>query len=468
MGTALDLDDVQGNILNGYGFGHAAHLLVHADTADAMRQCLGQVEGRVTNAARWPEGQRPPATLNIAISYRGFERLGLRPSLLARFPEAFRTSTRERAAGLGDVGPSSPEGWDEHLGTGHVHLVLTVCTQERENLRRERDELCREVEAIPGLTVADVQETHELSHRREHFGYADGFSQPEIEGVDRPSSHRAPWDGGVGSPVPDGGWNPIKLGEFLLGHPDEDDQVDTEPHPELVRNGTYVVYRKLEQNVPRFRELLAEASGQTGLPEELVAAKVMGRWRDGTPLATQPLRTDSRDLTQAANEQPANDFRYLPDDRDGHVCPVGAHIRRANPRDALDFGGALRDSGRLTARHRIIRRGMPYGDPYDPDGDGDGDGGRGLLFICYNADIVRQFETVQANWCNDGDTFGLGDDRDYFIGGIGGSDRMTIPMPDGRPKFVQVRPDLVVTRGSEYLFAPGMRALHALANGVFG
>src|SRR5829696_6546683 len=97
MATALDLNDVQGNILNGYGFGHAAHLLVHADTAEAMRQCLGQVEGRVTTAARWPEGQRPSATLNIAISYRGFERLGLRRSLLVRFPEAFREPTRDRA-----------------------------------------------------------------------------------------------------------------------------------------------------------------------------------------------------------------------------------------------------------------------------------------------------------------------------------------------------------------------------------
>ena len=467
MGAGLALEDVQGNILNGYGFPHAVHLLLHADTAEAARQCLLQVENRVTTAVRWSQDDRPRTTLNVAVTYRGFERLELRPALLARFPEAFRASTRDRAAELGDTGPSDPEGWDEHLGTGHVHLVLTVCARQPEDLSQKWQRLRSEVEAIPGLTVAVEQETRELAHRREHFGYADGFSQPDIEGVERPSHHRASWDSGVGVPLPDGGWEPVKLGEFLLGHPDEDGQVDTEPHPDLVRNGTYVVYRKLEQDVTGFLDLLTEATRQTGLAPELVAAKVMGRWRDGTSLESQPHRTPRDDLSDVANYQPANDFRYLPDDRDGHRCPLGAHVRRANPRDALDFGGALRHSGRLTARHRIIRRGMPYGDPYDPEADGDL-GRRGLLFICFNADIARQFETIQVHWCNDGDTFGLGDDRDWFVGGAVGSGKMTIQMPDGRPRFVPVRPDLVVTRGSEYLFTPGMRALHSLVEGAFG
>ncbi len=467
MGAVLALDDVQGNILNGYGFGHAVHLLLHADTAEAARQCLRQVEGRVTTAVRWPADDRPCTTLNVAVTHSGFARLGLPPALLARFPEAFRERPRDRAAELGDVGRSDPGGWDEHLGTGHVHLALTVCARERDDLSAEWRRLREEVEAIPGLTVAVEQETHDLAHRREHFGYADGFSQPDIEGVERPSHHRAPWDSGVGVPLPDGGWEPVKLGEFLLGLPDEDGQVDTEPDPDLVRNGTYVVYRKLEQDVPGFQAFLAEAARRTGLAPELLAAKIMGRWRDGTPLATHPYRTPPGDLTDVATDQPANDFRYLPDDRDGHRCPLGAHVRRVNPRDALDFGGALRDSGRLTARHRIIRRGMPYGDPYDPEHDGAA-GPRGLLFICFNADIARQFETVQAHWCNDGDTFGLGDDRDWFIGGAGGSQKMTIPMPEGRPRFVEVRPDLVITRGCEYLFAPGIGALRKLAEGAFG
>lgn len=466
MTTALDLDDVQGNILNGYGsdFGHAVHLLLHASTAEAARQCLRQVADRVTTAVRWSPDDHPRTTLNVAITYSGFEQLGLRRDLLARFPEVFRSSTRDRAAELGDVGPSHPAGWDEHLGTGHVHVVLTVCAREREDLAAESRRLHTEVEAIPDLTVADEQETHALPGRREHFGFADGFSQPEIEGVERPSRHRSTADSGVGTPRPGGGWEPVKLGEFLLGHRDEDGRVDNEPDADLVRNGTYVVYRKLEQDVLLFERLLADAEERTGLPKELVAAKLMGRWRDGTALTTRPSRTPPDDLSADADEQPANDFRYLPDDRDGHVCPLGAHVRRANPRDALDFGGALRDSGALTARHRIIRRGMPYDDP-DRDGRR---GGRGLLFICYNADIARQFETIQAHWCNDGDTFGLGDDRDCFIGGGEGTGKITIPLAEGRPRFVEVRPDLVVTRGTEYLFAPGVRALRRLAEGAIG
>jgi Dyp-type peroxidase family len=469
MGTALDLADVQGNILNGYGscFGYAVHLLLHADTAEAARRCLERVEGRVTGATRWSPSQRPRTTLNVAVTYSGFERLGLRSALLDRFPEAFREGPSKRAADLGDTGSSHPAEWEDPLGSGQVHLLLTVCAQTPGDLSQERQQLREELGSITGLAVLTEQETHELAHRREHFGYADGFSQPEIEGVERPSHHRAPSDSGVGVPLPDGRWRPVALGEFLLGHPDEDGLVDTEPDPDLVRNGSYVVYRKLEQDVPRFRALLTQAADRTGLPPELVAAKVMGRWRDGTPLATQPSRTPPGDLTDAANDQPANDFRYLPDDRDGHRCPLGAHVRRVNPRDALDFGGALRHSGRLTARHRIIRRGMPYGDPYDPDRAED-PGERGLLFICFNADIARQFETIQADWCNDGDSFGLGDDRDWFVGGAGGSGKMTIPTRDGRPRFVEARPDLVVTRGTEYLFAPGVQALRKLAEGAFG
>ncbi len=136
MGTALDLADVQGNILNGYGsdFRQAVHLLLHADTAEAARQCLRQVEGRVTRAARRPRRDRPRTTLNVGVTYNGFERLGLRRSLLSRFPEAFRQGPAKRAADLGDTGLSHPAEWEEPLGTGDVHLLLTVYAQSPDDL----------------------------------------------------------------------------------------------------------------------------------------------------------------------------------------------------------------------------------------------------------------------------------------------------------------------------------------------
>ena len=250
--------------------------------------------------------------------------------------------------------------------------------------------------------------------------------------------------------------------------------MEERPHPALVRNGSYVVWRKLEQDVPKFRDTLRRAADEVGLTVETMAAKVVGRWRDGTPIELAPWRSDEEGLTCRAVDAPPNDFRYCPHDRDGEVCPAGAHIRRTNPRDAIEFGKAVQESGILTARHRIIRRGMPYGPmlPLNAEDDGDPEvlaeaPERGLLFICYQADLERQFELIQKAWCADGDAFFLGEDQDFLLGNGGGSGKMTIPMRDAPPKFIETVPDLVVTRGMEYLFAPGLAALRRLAGGHF-
>jgi hypothetical protein len=173
---------------------------------------------------------------------------------------------------------------------------------------------------------------------------------------------------------------------------------------------------------------------------ELVAAKLAGRWRDGSPLALEPWTNEDRPREEL------NDFRYAGDSR-GRACPLGAHVRRANPRDSLP-GGAQR-----TRRHRIIRRGIPY-----RSGER-----RGLIFVCFNASIVRQFEVVNG-WLNDGDAFGLGRDPDVLAGSRtpGRSVRMTIP-GDTPVQFDSPEP-LVRTCGGEYLFVPGLTTLEALAD----
>ena len=185
------------------------------------------------------------------------------------------------------------------------------------------------------------------------------------------------------------------------------------------------------------------------LDEELVAAKLVGRWRDGSPLA---LRPHGPDPALGNDKERANDFRYG-DDPLGLRCPRGAHVRRTNPRDALGW------EGRLTARHRILRRGMPYG-PALPEGAPDDGAARGLLFVCLQASISRQFEIVQTQWCNDGNAFGLGREADPISGPPGSEVRHIIE--GDPPRVAAPLRSYVECRGGEYLVVPAISALRAL------
>jgi Dyp-type peroxidase family len=292
---------------------------------------------------------------------------------------------------------------------------------------------------------------------REHFGYADGFAQPAIEGASEDKAR------GGGVPLANDAWRALAPGEFVLGYPDEDTRVDPKrrlpnaPAQPLGKSGTYMVWRKLHQDVARFRRVLAEAAKlyEDGDPHKL-SAKVVGRWTNGAPLVEYPDAAPEQYDPKTAG---ANDFRYE-SDLDGMRCPLGAHVRRSNPRDALGF------DGNLSFRHRMIRRGMPYGAPL-PEGVEIDDGvDRGLVFVCFQASISRQFEGVQVQWLNAGNIFGLGHDKDFLLGDPIGTGKMTI---HGKPPFFLSPQDVFVrTRGGEYLFVPGMTALAALADGTAG
>lgn len=452
-----DLADIQGDILRAYGNAYdcTAYVFVRIDDPERGRAWLSGLLDRVTTAEPWGAG-KPNTTLNIAVTSAGLAALGVPEKAIESFSHEFRAGMAARASLLGDTGESNPGRWEGGLGSGSAHVLATVNAQTDDQLEAALAELRGAVEQAGSLAILYEQHARLLPTAREHFGYADGFAQPAVAG-----SSDAKKNGG-GVPEKEGAWRALEPGEFILGYGDEDTREDprrrlpSAPDAPLGRSGTYMVWRKLYQDVALFRRTLREAAHlyQDG-DEEKLAAKVVGRWRDGTPLALSP---DAPDPDFRADDPVANDFRYADLDGDGLRCPIGAHIRRSNPRDALGF------EGRLTFRHRIIRRGMPYGSPLADDATEDDGQDRGLVFVCFNASISRQFEGIQVQWLNDGNIFHLGHDKDFLMGDAGATGKMTV---EGAPPFfLGPQRAFVTMRGGEYLFVPGIAALAAIADGV--
>jgi Dyp-type peroxidase family len=450
----VDQHDLQGNILAGYSFPHALFVVLRVTDPAAGREWVGSMLERGITSAVSFGGEKPASTLNLAFTHDGLRALGVPDEALRSFPDEYRAGMAARAGLLGDHGPDAPARWETGLRPGEPHVLVTLSAHEPEPLAVARDELER-----PGLHVVHQQSAAVIADpetgmvAREHFGFADGLAQPSIDGV---AAHNGrpvgPTDRlGQGTPTGRGRWKALAPGEFVLGYPDEAGLVEGRPVDPLRRSGSYLVLRKLRQNVALFTRYLRNAADGDEDEARLLAAKIMGRWPDGTPIVKSPEPPEG-----ATGGAPDNDFRYAADPH-GLRCPLGAHIRRANPRDDLGFGG------RLTARHRLIRRGMPYGPPpVDPAVE---DGlERGLMFVCYQASIQRQFEVVQGRWLADGDAFGLGEDKDFLLGGEDPNGKMVIH--GARPRLLSPRRSFVVNRGGGYFFAPGIEALRALARGL--
>jgi Dyp-type peroxidase family len=469
---AVDRSDIQGNVLRAYGSTYPCTAYVFVGTSDAGggRAWLGSIVGMVSSDEEW-RGEKPRSHRNVAVTCAGLRALGVPDSVIGTFSDEFREGMAARSAMLGDLGVSDRSQWDAGLGTGAAHVLVIVNGRARDEVEAELAGLRGSIERATGVAIVHEQYAELLSPAgpepgappREQFGFADGAAQPAIAGV---SDSAAP---GGGVPLAKGSWRALALGEFVLGYPDEDTLVDPQrrlpsaPADPLGRSGTYVVYRKLRQDVALFRRVLRDAAARFASgDEELLAAKVVGRWRNGTPLVTSPGRPDPEFSATAAG---SNAFRYLDVDVDGRRCPLGAHIRRSNPRDGLGWPG-LDDAGLLSFRHRIIRRGVPYGPPL-PAGVLEDDGvDRGLVFVCFNASISRQFESVQLQWLNDGNGFHLGHDSDFLLGSPLGTGKMTVQ--GATPYILGPQGPFVTTRGGEYLFMPGIAALRALARGLSG
>ena len=374
--------------------------------------------------------------VTVAFTWNGLRGLGVDEASLATFPEEFRQGMAARAEVLGDTGANHPNHWVDGLASPDLHGIVILFARdvaERDRCVREHQQYAARFPAVQALSTLDLEATPPLEYAHDHFGYRDRLSQPVIDGT-----------GEVPTP---GSGAPLKAGEFFLGYPDEAG-VTQALEPEILgRNGSFLAYRRMQEHVGAFRQFLQQ-HGRSPEEQELIAAKLMGRWRSGAPLVLSPEKDDP---ALGADPQRNNDFNYAKMDPHGYAVPLGSHIRRMNPRD----------TAANMNRRRMIRRGGTYGPPL-PEGAPEDGVERGIAAFVGCASLIRQFEFAQNVWANDRTFHELGNERDPIIGTHDGTLEFKIPKRPIR-KVIKGLPAFTTVRGGAYFFLPGKRALRYLA-----
>ncbi len=461
MATELDRGDMQGLLIS--SFVHlpcAAYRMLRVTDARKARVWLAKAAAEVTTSERRQKG----SSLNIALTAEGLRALGVKDDTLRTFPPAYLDgmSSERRSRVLGDAGENSPKCWDWGGEPSSLpHVLLLIYSDEESGLVRQEEHWLPPADS--GLAVITTLEAGRQPDQREHFGFMDGVGQPTFTGSGRV---RAQEDR-------TGHVTELPPGEFVLGHVNEygvrspTPTVAAEADPgsilpespaakgrrDLGLNGTYLVFRQISQDVAGFWRFIyqtAEAMwpGDADGPERL-ASKFVGRWRSGSPLVLSP---------EQDGEKMTNDFEYAGLDPHGLRCPFGAHIRRANPRDAL--GPDPKEALASARRHRLMRRGRAYGKRLD-DRLKDDAVPRGLHFICLGTDLERQFEFVQQTWINNPVFAGLFKEVDPLVGDQAQAGTFTIEAEPLRRR-VQGLGAFTRIRGGGYFFLPSVRALRFL------
>jgi deferrochelatase/peroxidase EfeB len=497
--SEFEFNDVQALVRFGHGkLTETRFMLLDVADADAAKRWL-----RTAPISRAVAVKPPPDTaLQISFSVAGLRALGLRESIIQEFSDEFITGMageEARSRRLGDTGRNAPQHWQWGGAPDTVpHLLLMLYAG-----KGDMDAWRKNVEAPPfgeAFQVRHVLPTDDIGSI-EPFGFADGISQPNIDWAGRQSTDPHERDRYS---------NWVAPGEFVLGYPNEyglytdrpliDPQDSTKDRDEALalsdaedqpgmkdfgRNGTYLVIRQLHQDVPGFWQYLHRAAGEVPEQREKIAAGMVGRQRDGTPLVS-PTREPIGGTPQ---HDPKNHFTYE-NDPHGHRCPVGAHIRRSNPRTGdlppgvngifsrlmkmLGFGQNPPEEDLIasTRFHRLLRRGRGYGPLISPEDAVKPDAPaaeRGLQFITLAANILRQFEFVQNAWTMSSKFGGVQQERDPLLGTreplLGGdaTDQFHHPDPDGPICKTGPLPQFVTVRGGGYFFMPGLRAIQYLA-----
>jgi Dyp-type peroxidase family len=458
----IEFDDVQGIILRGYKELVAARFLLFAVAdAEAARDWLASL-------SLTPASEREEETaVNVALTWDGMAALGVPAAELDVFAVELRegmSKDAQRQRALGDVGKHAPEHWQWGGPTEALHGMLLLYADTNANLDGLESRVYNGQKT--GVSLLRRLETRVLCDGpglkqywfREHFGFRDGVAQPRIAlGGGTPEEQRR----GVLRRAGEG--NTVEPGEFLFGYAN---QYGKEPEgaPErLGKNGSFLVFRQIEQDVCGFWQFVRDKARELDVSPILLASKMVGRWPNGAPLV-RALREETAGLEQF------DAFGYADTDADGHACPFGAHIRRANPRDALVPG--VNESVKITKTHRLIRRGRSYGEPIheplDPslflpklDALASAPAAeRGLHFLCFNTSIHRQFEFVQQTWINSRKFMGQHDSADPITSPLDGG-TFEIPGAPARRRVTDMR-TFIRVRGGAYFFMPGLRALRRI------
>jgi Dyp-type peroxidase family len=475
----LELENIQGNIVAGFNKDHTSylffalpdepaqarawldHLVDQVATAQEVKQ-FNDLFRVIRRRRRGREGVVEAAWMNLAFTHDGLLKLGVVGSELSQFPKEFRDGMRSRSKEIGDVGDSHPDRWPNGLGTRTIHALMIVAADSVEDLDREILHFVRHA-ASHGVSLVFQQDAMARSDApgHEHFGFKDGISQPGIRGLTA-SSYPGGSDGDSSQRDVVGG------GEFVLGYPREQppdrDEDPLSPQPEWTNNGSYLVFRRLRQDVKGFQDFLIAEAAKQRTSVDLVAAKLVGRYRSGAALvgAGNAVEDPGMKNREVLGKDVINAFVYSTDPQ-GTDVPRAAHIRKAYPRDQEAVATELRE------RPRILRRGLPFGqsfrDGHPPESPFGANprfpNDRGLCFVCYQRSIRDQFERIQCTWMNRDAVPEKGDGVDP-VASQAAPPRL-FRYPGGAVDPTSLDTHWVTTTGGEYFFSPSIRALEWLS-----
>jgi Dyp-type peroxidase family len=479
----LNLNNIQGNILGGFNKDFQTFVLLRFTDARKGRAWIDRIASQISSSsmvlrfnrlfkALRASGVKEPAKVisatwtNLAISHRGMVALGIAADT---FPQEFRRGMAAQGREIGDLGASAPQTWQAPFNSREIHAILLVASDSESSLKKRVREIRNDPTFRAGARVIrPILEgrTRKDMRGHEHFGFKDGISQPGIRGIDRPDARINQARGNPGPPL-------LWPGEFVLGYPRQrrgakkgkkgpnpDPGPISRSGPAWTVDGSFLVFRRLHQDVAGFRRNLKKLAASLNMSEALVGAKLVGRYKSGCPIEARafhgggpfvPPNQDPGKKSALARSNAMNNFGFR-DDPQGNICPIAAHIRKAYPRDSRA------DIPAKSETHRLLRRGIPFGKSFGARSGGRARDRRGLLFLAYQNDIGEHFEFVQKNWVNN---------RDFPNADHPGQDAIVAQsargpfMLNGRHLSIH---HFVQTTGGEYFFAPSISALRKIGS----